>query len=142
MRKPTLLKLLNHLQYQLASGLSIREGLKTFIMKNERDLFIQEVSEWFYAVEHQKNIVFWTESQGSIYQRMLFQLMTRGLQGESISSFLDELEQEVHQYLQQQIDQHISTLPLKMLFPLLGFIFPALLILMMGPIVLQFLKHF
>lgn len=142
MDKPSLLKLLNHLQYQLESGYSIREGLRSYLQSKDSDPFIISVNDWFFNMENQKDVSFWTESQGSIFERMLFQLMTRGLQGEGVSQFLNDLELEVHLSIQQQIDQHIAVLPLKMLFPLLGLIFPALLILIMGPILLQFLKHF
>ena len=42
--------------------------------------------------------------------------------------------------IQSEIDQYVSDLPLRAMLPLLFFQFPAYLLLLLGPILLQFIK--
>lgn len=76
----------------------------------------------------------------SIYRESLFSLLVAGLQGNSILPQLRELRAEIEGQLELDMKAHIESLPLKMLIPLLFGMFPAFLILLLGPITQNFLE--
>lgn len=70
----------------------------------------------------------------------LQQLIQRGLKGDPILPALTELEQDLTERALSEIDRQTSTLPIWSLLPLLLFQFPAILLLMVGP-VLESIVH-
>lgn len=53
--------------------------------------------------------------------------------GQPVLDHLAALEDEITKAADAELDIHISTLPFKMLIPLLLFQFPAYLVLLLGP---------
>lgn len=76
----------------------------------------------------------------SLYRQSLFSLLFVGVQGNSILPQLRELRSEIEAQLELDMKAHIESLPLKMLIPLLLGMFPAFLILLLGPITQNFLE--
>jgi len=76
----------------------------------------------------------------SLYRRALLNLVPRALAGESVLPRLRELEIEIQRECAIEIERHISLLPIKILMPLMFLMFPAYLMLLLGPLISNFLK--
>ena len=76
----------------------------------------------------------------TIYRRSLFDLLADGMLGNPILPRLRELRLEIESQLELDMKAHVESLPLKMLVPLLLVMFPAFLILLLGPITQNFME--
>ncbi len=76
----------------------------------------------------------------SVIRRQLLVTVELGLQGESILAQLRALESELLLSCEDEIQTHAALLPLKMMLPLFGLIFPSFFILLIVPLLrmLQF----
>jgi hypothetical protein len=66
-----------------------------------------------------------------------FQLLQRSLLGEPVSDELEKLLDQVYLSLELEYDRRLGQLPIYLSFFLLFFIFPAYMLLLMGPILEQ-----
>lgn len=73
-------------------------------------------------------------------REQLFLLLESGKRGASVLTEWRTLRREVEMQLEMDLKAHVESLPLKMLLPLLFFLFPAFLILLFGPITRAFLS--
>ncbi|PWU16633.1 MAG: hypothetical protein C5B49_10380 [Bdellovibrio sp.] len=117
----------------LQRGESIRQGIKNFI-EQDASPFSESVTRWIIERDRQAN-GFAELRKLTRSELYLLKLLERGLRGEPILPALRELETEIVEKCELQIDEFIETLPLKSLVPLLLFIFPAYLLLLLGPLV-------
>lgn len=76
----------------------------------------------------------------SLLRQAFFNTLLFGIEGHSVLSRLHELRIEIEQQLELDMKAHVDSLPLKMLAPLLLFMFPAFLILLLGPITSNFVE--
>ena len=76
----------------------------------------------------------------TIYRRSLFGIIRDGLRGNPVLPQLKELRSEIESQLELDMKSHVESLPLKMLVPLLLAMFPAFLILLLGPITRNFVE--
>lgn len=77
----------------------------------------------------------------SAHQRVLFDLLYQSVQGKSIFEPIQSLEQEMREASISELDTHLGKLPYKLMIPLLLLQFPALLLLILGPLIFHFLKE-
>lgn len=68
-------------------------------------------------------------------RRHLIRLIGAGLSGESIYEELRRIEVELIQGCEDEISQHLTLLPFKMMIPLLGLILPAMMIVLISPLI-------
>ena len=76
----------------------------------------------------------------TLFRHSLFAILADGMNGSSILPRLRELRIEVEAQLELDMKAHVESLPLKMLVPLLLCMFPAFLILLLGPITRNFVE--
>ena len=76
----------------------------------------------------------------SVFRRVLFDLLSEGLRGVAISEKLKELENLVTQECRRNLDEACLVLPYKGLAPLMLFMFPALILLILGPVMKEFME--
>ena len=76
----------------------------------------------------------------TLYRQSFFLILENGVQGSSILPRLKELRLEIESQLELDMKAHIDSLPLKMLIPLLLCMFPAFLVLLLGPITQSFME--
>ena len=62
--------------------------------------------------------------------------------GVSISKVLRIQSQEIRRQRRQKAEEEAMKAPIKMLFPLVGLVFPSLLIVLLGPSILHFMAVF
>lgn len=122
----------------LEKGLSIHSGVEGYIQRNRQTKFANQVHIWWSAqlnkpasplnkaVEQKKDL--------TMTRKYLFDILELGLKGQSILETLKMYEKELIQSCEDEIQSHIARLPLILMVPLMGLIFPALMILLIGPL--------
>lgn len=76
----------------------------------------------------------------TVYRESLFIILSDGILGNAILPRMRELRTEIEAQLELDLKAHVDSLPLKMLVPLLLFMFPSFLILLLGPITRNFVE--
>ncbi len=71
----------------------------------------------------------------TLQQRHLLELIQLGNRGESVYEVLKSLESELILSCEDEINRHLALLPFKMMLPLLGLIMPALMIVLIAPLI-------
>jgi hypothetical protein len=135
------LELLIVVKSALECGESVRTGIKKFLTSNQSE-FAQIVSRWLFAMDQNAKPQDIVKSLSSSHRQALLRVLEQGLRGQTIMGLLVELEKEINDACAREIEQFIALLPIKLLVPLLLFQFPAYLILLLGPLIKQFLGAF
>lgn len=123
----------------LEKGESLRVGIKKYIGQGG-DAFASQVSQWIFLIETGRSTTELLSKQSSPYRRHLLRILEKGLQREPILPLLHCLEQEIAEACEIEIQNQITTLPYKALLPLVIFIFPAFMMILLGPLLLQLLE--
>lgn len=71
----------------------------------------------------------------TLQQMYLLELIQLGNRGESVYEALKSLETELILSCEDEINRHLALLPFKMMLPLLGLIMPALMIVLIAPLI-------
>jgi hypothetical protein len=142
---PPLAVLLN-IRWEMENGSSFRESLRLWFTEEspigEIADFNQILREWMVRKTHDQDVTQLLASIESPYRRALFQIFARGWDGEPILEPLSELESELHQAADEELDGFIATLPFRAMMPLLLLQFPAYLLLLIGPMLLELTSAF
>lgn len=122
------LTFLFHIRLGLKSGQSIVEIMDSWEPGNSD--FDQDVSYWWtlYSVNPGNQYSLKTD-----YRRILQSILVVGLDGGSILATLDVLEVDLKQRIEQDRLDYNEKLKFHLMLPLLLLVFPALLIMMLGP---------
>ena len=129
---PTLLFLFE-VRQSLESGYSVRTGIIQFLRRRNTSLH-PTITVWFAKLEHQQDVQMILKDLHPC-RRSLFLILEKGLSGIPIQYALQELEKEVVSSCENEMAELIQSLPIKLLLPLLFFMFPAYLILLFGPFI-------
>lgn len=135
---PTLTLLLD-VRAALENGTSVRTGINHFL-KRSRDPFAKTVSIWLLKQDQ-------GQEQGALIstlhpcRRALLVILEKGLRGTPILNHLIDLEIEVVRSCENEMDEQVQKLPIKLMIPVLFFMFPAYLILLLGPVLLKILRE-
>jgi hypothetical protein len=151
------LRLIVCLRRSLERGESLRSGLRTFVQADDSP-FAKHLAHWLVERTTRQNAeVLKPQSMPSAppqtkspppqrvlppltpAERQLMAVVERGMRGEPVAANLRELETEIVERCEAQMEAFIEILPLKALIPLMLFIFPAYLMLLLGPAVEQLL---
>jgi hypothetical protein len=136
-----LFKLVCELRMQMESGISLRPALDAYLQKNE-DEFSGLVRQWYIGLQHQEGNTKILNGCTSPYRKVFFQIVESGFKGQMIYEPLCQLEEEVIYACEQELELALQRLPFKLMFPMLALLFPAYLILLIGPIIKQLLEGF
>ena len=120
----------------LEKGQSVGSGIQIFLNRKSKDLFFIEVKKWWMSQNNSTTV--YNKSKLSISKQQLLEILELGLKGQSILSILGSYEIEIIQNCEDEIQKHISMLPLILLIPLMLFIFPAIMILLIAPLLMKF----
>lgn len=134
------LKLLLSVKRAIEKGISIKEGINNYISLNQNQEFAKIVTLWFLNIERAVGNQDLLKQIHSPYRRSLLQILERGLNKESIYSTLLNLEQEIIEACDSEIQEKLTKLPYLLMIPVLLFQFPALLMLIFGPLVQNFIE--
>lgn len=134
---PSLLLILD-VRTALENGSSVRTGVLSFI-QNSQSSFSEIVSIWLLKLDQRQDP---SDLYSTLHpcRRSLLTLLEKGLLGNAILPHLMDFEKEVIRSCEAELEEHIQKLPLKLMLPVLFFMFPAYLILLIGPILLALLN--
>lgn len=121
----------------IEQGVSVNESILRVLNRQKDEFGLQMALWWSYeknAIGNQ--IVFKTQ-----YQKSLAEILHNGLQGAPIYEQLQLLEKEMSEEFERQWRGHLEALPMKLSLPLLVFFFPAYIVLMFGPLIIQLLNE-
>ena len=121
----------------LEQGLSVLESFEQSLAK-ENNQFTLKMSLWW---SYEKNGVQNQVQFKTHYQKHLIEIIRNGLLGAPIYDHLCHLESEMNKEFDRQWKAYLESLPLKLSIPLLIFFFPSYIILLFGPLALQFLRE-
>lgn len=129
-----------NLRYSLDSGESVFGAIKVYVQENS-DSFTLLLEQWLIAIQNQnfKPGVF--QQELPLFRKSIFDLLDLARQGVSIMDSLKLMEEELLKMCENDLDSHLDKLPFKLMIPMLGLQFPALMILLLGPLLIQFLQE-
>jgi len=139
-RIPIQIGFLQEVIYLIESGRSVREAVLMIQSQSKRSHFINLLSIWMKQKEVGVCNRDFINALESALNRKIFSLLERGVEGESILKYLFILEAEAQEQLQIKRDKQMALLTTKLLIPLLFFIFPAYLILLIVPLMSDLTK--
>lgn len=125
--------------YELESGGTVRAAVKKYVEVHQNE-FCLILKHWMHRQQYGDQTLVVPELKSS-YQKAIWDLLQLSQQGVSLLGPLYEVEKELRFVCEEKLEQHLSTLPYKMLIPLLFFQFPALLLLLLGPLIGQLLSE-
>jgi hypothetical protein len=131
------LQLILNVKRAIESGASVRSGILAFVQLDRSDLS-KDVSKWVSLLDQGLDTRSIVHQQRSQYRRTLLELLERAMHGESVHTFLCQLEVETIEACQDEISRKLSKLPFLLLAPLLLLQFPAFLMLLFGPLLQNF----
>jgi hypothetical protein len=134
------LKCILAVRFALKSGFSIRQGLSDYI-DFEQDEFRFVIVQWLSLIEKGQSTHELILNQTSVYRSALLELLEFGMKGHSVLLHLQKLEAEIQERSWEEIEEAVILLPFKLLIPLLLFQFPAFLIILLGPIMGNFMEE-
>lgn len=135
---PTLL-LLMEVRAALECGTSVRTGIKQFLSSNETSIN-DLVAKWILYIDQNQDTTQLLRSSSSC-RRTLFTILEKGLNGVPILPFLVELEIEVLKSCESELQDRVNKLPFKLMLPVFFLMFPAYLILLLGPFIETLLSN-
>lgn len=134
------LELLLAVKSSIEKGKSIQEGIKRFYTSSGDEPFARTTRQWLVLLERQMPTNDIVGAQKSVYRRQLLQLLERGIRKEPIYNQILILEQEVFQACEREIQEKLIKLPYLVMVPVLFFQFPALLAVIFGPLLQNFVE--
>lgn len=126
------------IRLHIENGQSVSQAIKTYIQSAPEDPFAKELGLWLFAEETGGS--FNTKTLKSVHRKHLMDILKRGLRGEPVLEILEDYEKDLVEICKEDLDKHLQKLPFIALIPLLLFELPALLILLIGPLLLNLLS--
>jgi hypothetical protein len=131
-------RLLVHLRFSLERGEAVSASLSAYLQSVE-DECSEMVRDWWLAYRQGRLSAFYQSRSLNLYRKSLLMTLEAGLSGESILSTVRHMEEEFLHQAQIDMERFIRTLPVRSMFPLLFFMFPAYLLLFFGPLLSRLL---
>jgi hypothetical protein len=135
-----LLKLCLHVRVSIEGGEALRVSLLRFC-ETEQTLRHLKLKQWLAYFDQTGG-----ESCAEIFfknhhTQIFLEILGQGLSGHSIYERVRVLEEEFIETCEEEFQKELDKLPYILMIPLLLFMFPAYLLLLLGPILKLFLKE-
>ncbi len=127
------------LLYELESGGTARSAVKKYTTHFQNE-FCLMLRHWLRLQEFGELVIAEPTFKSS-YQKAIWDLLMLSQQGVSLIVPVRELELELRFVCEEQLEQHLATLPYKLMIPLLFLQFPALMVILLGPLLAQLLTE-
>lgn len=134
------LELILTVKSSIEKGKSIQDGIKRYLATHTRQEFRSDVLRWFLLIDRQLPAHEFTATIKSVYRRQLLQLLEKGIKKEPIYNQILILEQEIYHASEREIQEKLIKLPYLVMIPVLFFQFPALLTVIFGPLLQNFIE--
>ena len=130
------LKAVLEIRFHIENGASAAQSVKIYTQSCPSDAFAQDLSLWLFRRETGQKF----EKPMSVSRKNLIDILDRGLKGEPVAERLKEFETEIMEICKEDLEKHLERLPYICLMPLMLFQFPAFLLLLAGPLILNLLE--
>ena len=130
------LRLVQVVRYHVECGESVRQGLKEYLNQSPDD-FREQILAWLQLIERGCCTQDYMRKIKSTVRRQIITVLERGVMGDPILPILISLEEELVERSLSEIESFLGQLPFRMMLPLLFFLFPAYLVLLLGPLLMQ-----
>lgn len=134
------LELLMSVKSSIEKGKSIQDGIKRYLSVPGDPIFVRSVRQWYMLTERQMPTQELVGAISSIYRRQVLQLLEKGIKKEPIYNQILILEHEIYQACEREIQEKLIKLPYLVMIPVLFFQFPALLAVIFGPLLQNFIE--
>lgn len=134
------LELLLSVKSSIEKGKSIQDGIKRYLGLYSDHTFARITRQWLVLIERQMITQELVNTQKSIHRRQLLQLLEKGIKKEPIYNQILILEHEIYQSCESEIQEKLIKLPYLVMIPVLFFQFPALLTVIFGPLLQNFIE--
>ena len=124
----------------LGAGQSLRQVMAE-MQKISANLDVLELCAWFFqpqSEEAQAEIPRWTRRPE---REAVIDILRRAQKGEAILEAIEKLEILLIEVCERELEESLATLPFRALVPLLLFQFPALLLILLGPLVAMLVRE-
>lgn len=126
------LVLLWDVRRSLEKGQSVSVGVKTYLGRSPKNEFQRQIKIWWTAQSNSQ--LNFNQIGMNLRRRFLLEILEAGLKGHAILPNLQSLEDEILMSCEDEIQKHVAMLPLLSLVPLMLLVFPAMMILLVWPL--------
>lgn len=126
------LVLLWEVRRSLEKGQSVGSGIKNYLTREKTNEFQFQIENWWAAQSNSQ--IFCVKSKMSHKRQFLIEILEAGLKGHGILQTLQSLEDELILSCEDEIQSHIALLPLLSLVPLMLLVFPAMMVVLIVPL--------
>lgn len=116
----------------LEKGQSVGTGIKNYLQRIKTGNFRHQIERWWISQFNPHN--FYDKAELGLKRRFLVEILETGLKGHGIMPALQNLENELILSCEDEIQKHVALLPLYSLIPLMLFVFPSLMIVLVTPL--------
>lgn len=116
----------------LEKGQSVGSGIKNYLQRIKTGNFRHQIERWWSSQFNPHN--FYDKAELGLKRRFLVEILEAGLKGHGIMPALQNLEDELILSCEDEIQNHVALLPLYSLIPLMLFVFPSLMIVLVTPL--------
>lgn len=126
--------MLIQIRFFLEEGKSVRSSVEFYIDQSTGPLRNRMVS-WLNHYDNKSDQFVHVSS----YEALVFSCLARGLDGYPVMEIIKDMEQDFIEICEHDLKTHIDQLSFKLMLPLLCFVFPAFLLLLIGK---RLIDHF
>jgi hypothetical protein len=134
-----ILFLVSELRIQMQLGISLTHSLEKFLLNRQENDF-KLIRLWFLKLQTGSNAQDLSKKYPQIHktteQRALLKILEKGMAGSPVDSYLQDFEQELVHSLENQFERQLQILPLKLMIPLTFLILPAIMLLLLAPLII------
>jgi tight adherence protein C len=145
MNNPVVLRLLQGVRFKMQGGKSVSTSVKQ-TLREFNEPYSKCLQAWLVrldAGQNSKNIIeSLPELTGTPAKRAFLAVIEKGLKGAPIDEFLSDLELEFYQTIEFNYEKRLQVLPLKMMMPLMLFVLPGMMLLLIGPLLFAVSQSF
>ncbi|MBX9769263.1 MAG: hypothetical protein K2X47_18445 [Bdellovibrionales bacterium] len=137
---PPSLICIRDVRQSLEDGVSVKVGVETFLARGLHSQFRLHLLQWWGALfqKTSQNVATSTPQLHPLHE-LFFELLERGLRGDAIASSLERLEEEILKVAEDAVQKELDLMPFRLMVPSLLFFFPALMSLLLGPLMAEIL---
>lgn len=135
-----LLKLCLHVRVSIEGGEALRISLMRFSSLEVSALHLR-LGQWLQHFDQSGGENCAESFFSNHYILVFLEVLSQGLAGHSIYDRIKAVEEEIIEVCKDEFQRELDKLPYVLMVPLLLFMFPAYLLLLLGPILNMFLKE-
>ncbi len=125
------------LRYELESGGTLLPIVRNLSQEISGEFGLQ-IEQWLANTQTNRLEVGEVQKSWSLYRKSIFDLLDMSRAGVSIIEPLKSMEKEMLQICENDLQRHLDRLPFKLMVPMLFFQFPGVMLLIVGPLMVQF----